>query len=97
MSEALPIALLALFIVLLAVMPWRRPHPNHQFMLELLRLLDEDEQTNSRDSSLIHRESNTSRQLPSIPSFRKQQLSSTGALVVSTASGISARRMVGLG
>jgi hypothetical protein len=68
MSEALPFALLALFIVLLAAMPWRRPHPNHQFMLELLRLLEEDEQTNSRDSSLIHRQQNTSGQLPSIPS-----------------------------
>ena len=45
MSEALPLALLAVFVVLLAAMPWRHPHPNHQFMLELLRLLEEDEPT----------------------------------------------------
>ncbi len=50
MSIWLPLALLALVVVLLAAMPWRRPHPNHQFMLELLRLL-EDEPPNSHDSS----------------------------------------------
>ena len=56
MSEALPLALLALIVVLLAAMPWHRPHPNHQFMLELLRLL-EDEPTNSCDSPLTHLQS----------------------------------------
>jgi hypothetical protein len=50
MSEALPLALLALLVVLLAAMPWHRPHPNHQFILELLRSHLEREQTNSHDS-----------------------------------------------
>lgn len=40
MSEALAFGLMALLVVLLAAMPWRRPHPNHQFVLELLRLLE---------------------------------------------------------
>ena len=50
MSEAFPLVLLAGFVVLLAAMPWRRPPPNHQFMLELLRSRLEDEHTKSRDS-----------------------------------------------
>jgi hypothetical protein len=49
MSEALPIALLVLIVALFAAMPWHRPHPNHQFMLELLRLLP-DEPPSSLDS-----------------------------------------------
>jgi hypothetical protein len=49
-SEAFPLALLAVFVVLLAAMPWRRPHPNHQFILELLRSQWEGEQTNLHDS-----------------------------------------------
>jgi hypothetical protein len=36
MSDALPFALLALVVALLAAMPWQRFHPNHQFMLKLL-------------------------------------------------------------
>ena len=68
MSEALPLALLALIVVLLAAMPWHRPHPNHQFMLELLRLLEEDEPTNSRDSPLTHLQSSAAGQESSIPS-----------------------------
>ena len=67
MSEALPLALLALLVVLLAAMPWHRPHPNHQFMLELLRLLEEDEQTNSCDSPLTHPHSTATGQVSSIP------------------------------
>lgn len=68
MSEALPLALLALIVVLLAAMPWHRPHPNHQFMLELLRLLEEDEPTNSCDSPLTHLQSSVAGQESSIPS-----------------------------
>jgi len=49
-SVAAPLALLAVVVILLAALPWRRPHPNHQFMLELLRSQLEDEQTNSHDS-----------------------------------------------
>jgi hypothetical protein len=50
MSVAFPLALLAVFVILLAAMPWHRPHPNHQFMLELLRSQLKDDQTNSHDS-----------------------------------------------
>jgi hypothetical protein len=49
-SDALPLALLAVFVILLAAMPWHRPHPNHQFMLELLRSQLEDKQTDLHDS-----------------------------------------------
>ena len=44
MTEALPFALLVFLVATLVAMPWRHPHPNHEFMLELLRLL-EDEHT----------------------------------------------------
>jgi hypothetical protein len=53
MAEALPFALLVFLVAILVAMPWRRPDPNHQFMLELLRLL-EDNQTSSSDPSLTH-------------------------------------------
>ena len=69
--DGIPFALMAVFVVLLAAMPWRRPHPNHQFMLEFLRLLEEDEQTRSCDSPLTHPQSTkltATRQVSSIPS-----------------------------
>jgi hypothetical protein len=50
MSEALPVALFAVVVILVAAMPWHRPHPNHQFMLELLRSQLEDEKAISDDS-----------------------------------------------
>jgi hypothetical protein len=68
MSEALPFALLAAFVVLLAAMPWRRPHPNHRFMLELLRLFEEDDQTILCDTHLTHPMSTATGQVSSIPS-----------------------------
>lgn len=37
MFAILPLLLLAVAVVLVAAMPWRRPHPNHLFFLELLR------------------------------------------------------------
>jgi hypothetical protein len=43
MPAAVPFALLAMVVILVAMMPWRRPHPNHEFMLQMLRIL-EDEQ-----------------------------------------------------
>jgi hypothetical protein len=49
-SEAFPFALLAAVVIILAAMPWRRPHPNHEFMFELLRSQLEEEQTNLNDS-----------------------------------------------
>jgi len=37
MSWWLSLALLAVFILLLAAMPWKRPHPNHVFTVENAR------------------------------------------------------------
>ncbi len=42
MPRWLPWALLVLLVLLVAAMPWRRPHPNHQFMLEQWSRLRED-------------------------------------------------------
>ena len=44
------LCLLCVAIVVMA-MPWRRPHANHEFMLQMLRLL-EDGDTNIADESL---------------------------------------------
>jgi len=33
----LGLSLLALLVTVLRAMPWHRPHPNHEFMLELLQ------------------------------------------------------------
>jgi hypothetical protein len=35
MADWLPLALILVVILLVALMPWGRPHPNHIFMLEL--------------------------------------------------------------
>jgi hypothetical protein len=59
MSEALPLALFAVLVLLLAAMPWHRPHPNHRFMLELLRAQLEDELAATHDApfaNVEHRE-----------------------------------------
>lgn len=37
MYAILPLALLVIAVVLVAIMPWHRPHPNHLFFLELLK------------------------------------------------------------
>ena len=50
LSQAFPFALLVLVVILLAAMPWHRPHPNHQFMLELLRFHLADEPPAVQDS-----------------------------------------------
>lgn len=42
MSNWLPWALLVFAALVLAAMPWRRPHPNHEFMLHMLRLLGDE-------------------------------------------------------
>jgi len=37
------LAILAVFLLLLVAMPWKRPHPNHVFVLDMLkRLADSD-------------------------------------------------------
>src|ERR1019366_10281100 len=43
MSTWLPWALVVFFVILLAAMPWRHPHPNHEFMLNLLRLVEDED------------------------------------------------------
>lgn len=59
MADWLPWALLVFVTLVLAAMPWRRPHPNREFMLHKLRLL-EDEDTNVASCSLpIGRPANT--------------------------------------
>ena len=79
MSEALPFALLALFVVLLAAMPWHRPHPNHQFMLDLLQVLGDDEQMKSCDSSLTPPQSTTGEQLRSLPHSKRNHSAGRGS------------------
>lgn len=37
MNSWLPLVLFLVFLLLLAAMPWRRPHPNHVFILEFYR------------------------------------------------------------
>lgn len=36
MFAILPLTLLGIAVVVVAAMPWHRPHPNHLFILELL-------------------------------------------------------------
>ena len=43
MSNWLPWSLLGFVVIVLAAMLWRRPHPNHEFMLHLLRLLEDQD------------------------------------------------------
>jgi len=48
MSWWIDLAVLAVFVLLLVAMPWKRPHPNHVFALDMLRLLaDEDAEPQS--------------------------------------------------
>jgi hypothetical protein len=61
LSCAFPLALLVLAVILLAAMPWHRPHPNHLFMLELLKSNLEDEPT----TNTIHGQQQTT--VPSEP------------------------------
>jgi hypothetical protein len=53
MPTWLPWALLVFAATILAAMPWRRPHPNHEFMLQLLRLLEDDDSDAANLSSRI--------------------------------------------
>ena len=41
MPAAVPFALLALVVPLVVRMPWRRPHPNHEFIFQMLRVLED--------------------------------------------------------
>lgn len=54
MSNWLPWALLVFVALALAAMPWRRPHPNHEFMLHMLQHLGDegDDETQFIENSL---------------------------------------------
>lgn len=43
MSWWFDLAVLIVFVLLLAIMPWKRPHPNHVFALDMLKLLADEE------------------------------------------------------
>lgn len=46
------LAFLAVFVLLLAAMPWKRPHPNHVFALKMLEpLADKDSGAASESGS----------------------------------------------
>ena len=47
MGSWLPWALLVFVAILLMAMPWRRPDPHHEFMLNLLQLLKQDDSAGS--------------------------------------------------
>ena len=54
MADWLPWAFLGFVIVLLMAMPWRRPHPNHEFMLHMLRLLESSGSCESSSEEAQH-------------------------------------------
>jgi uncharacterized membrane protein len=43
MSSWFDLAVLAVVVLLLAIMPWKRPRPNHIFALDMLKLLADEE------------------------------------------------------
>jgi hypothetical protein len=48
MSWWFDLGVIAIFALLLAAVPWKRPHPNHRFALQMLQLLtDEDDESQS--------------------------------------------------
>ena len=51
MGTWLPWAFLVFVAILLIAMPWRRPHPNHEFILAMLRLLEEENSDAANSSS----------------------------------------------
>lgn len=62
MFAVLPLTLLGAAVVVVALMPWRRPHPNHLFFVDLLKYNLEDrpgltgdsaEARNSRDNTPV--------------------------------------------
>lgn len=73
MSNWLPWALLGFVAVVLAAMPWRRPHPNHEFMLHLLKLLENEDAEVANSSSSIGPLSNAD--------VKDRSVSSSGARV----------------
>jgi len=68
MAYSLAFGLLAVLVLLVAAIPWQRPHPNHVFALTMLaRLADENPELSSQA------ESNTRTQPPAeIPKIRRR-------------------------
>jgi len=50
MSWWFDLGALAIFALLLAAMPWKRPHPNHLFALEMLELLTDENPEHQSES-----------------------------------------------
>jgi len=59
MGTWLPWALLVFVAILVVAMPWGRPHPNHEFMLNMLRLIQDEDTRVAGDSLLNGRRLNT--------------------------------------
>ena len=55
----LPWAFLVFVAILIMAMPWGRPHPNNEFMLHMLRLLEDDDANVASRSLAIGCLSNT--------------------------------------
>ncbi len=53
MVYILPVAILAILILLLAAMLWRRPDPRHEFAFAMHQLLAEDAEAGERDVVVI--------------------------------------------
>ena len=49
----LPCALVLSLVAILATMPWKRPHPNHIFMLDLLNAAIGDDADSGPESNSV--------------------------------------------
>ena len=47
----LPCALVLILVAILPAMPWKRPHPNHLFMLDLLNAAIGDDAASGLESN----------------------------------------------
>jgi len=54
MSWCLDLAVLAIFLLLVAAMPWKRPDPNHVFALEMLKLLKDENSEHDAEQGAKH-------------------------------------------
>ena len=73
MNNWLPWALLIFVVMVLAAMPWRRPHPNHEFMLHMLGLLEQDDSDPPSLSSSTSGHATSIRQRSVLPSGHTHQ------------------------
>lgn len=73
MDNWLPWAFLVFVAILVVAMPWRRPHPNHEFMLHLLGLLEQDDSETPSVSSSTGSHATSIRQSSDLPSRHRHQ------------------------